>query len=427
MKILAVCCLIFLGPAQPGPPESADQPKLSTVLPAADSARHWPRFRGPNGQGNATTRGLPTTWSATENIIWRRPLAGSGNSSPILWGQRLFVTTSENAGKTRSLICLAADTGELVWTQAVAESHVESKTHRKNGFASATPVTDGERVIGVFGSAGLVAFDFEGQELWRHPLPQFDTIFGTASSPLLYQDAVFFIQDQTEGESFMLALDKRSGKLLWQHARPKGTGWSTAVMLRAGDHDQLLFQGQGIIQGYDPATGTELWSVGGARGETAPTLVIGDRLLYSASGPKGPLLGLLPGAASGRRKAQLAWQFAQGGAHVPSPLWHANRLFSINDSGVLTCLAADSGKRIFQGRLKGNFTASPIECAGLLYFPNEDGTTFVVRAADKLEIVAENDLGSPILASPAAVSGRLYIRAQDGVICIGQRPPPPAP
>lgn len=394
-------------------------PEVSIVLPAPGAWRQWPRFRGPDGQGNSGAGGLPLTWSNDENVVWRTSLPGSGNSSPIIWEDRIFLTSAGADGADRAVHCLRRGDGQLLWTRTVPPHEVEPMVRDKNGFASATPVTDGERVIAFFGSGGLVAFDFEGSQLWHFPVAGFDTTWGTGASPVLYRDSVILIHDQNKAESVCIALDKNTGRLRWQRPREKAMGWSTPIVVHVGDHDELLYAGRETVKGYDPNTGEELWSLAGPTHEVIPTLVVGPDLVYSASGRQGPTLGFRPGGRGDVTATHLAWRTTRGGPHVPSPVYYSGRLYTVNDTGIATCLDAVTGTLVWQARIRDKFSASPLEAAGLLYCSSEGGVTYVLRAGDKFDVVAQNDLGAPILASPAALEGRLFVRTARDLVCIG--------
>jgi hypothetical protein len=396
----------------------AERPLLSVVLPAPGAADHWPRFRGPDGQGIARTRGLPLHWSRSENVVWRTPLP-PGNSSPIIWGERIFLTSAAADGSRRSVHCLRRRDGELLWTALCPPHEAEPMVRDKNGYASATPVTDGERVITYFGSGGLLALDFEGRQLWHYPLPGFDSTWGSGSSPLLYEDSLIMIHDQNRADSLFLCLDKRTGVLRWQRPRARAMGWSTPVVVRVAGHDELLFAGGETVKGYDPRTGEELWTLTGPTHEVIPTLVVGRDLVYSASGRLGPTLALVPGGRGDVTATHLVWQTTRGGPHVPSPILYEDRLYTVNDTGIATALDAHSGEVVWQQRIRDRFSASPIAAEGLLYCCSESGTTYVLRAGDVFKLVAQNELEEPILASPAALAGRLYIRTSEALYCLG--------
>lgn len=391
------------------------------IVPSSPGAEHqWPRFRGPSGQGLTGLKRLPVRWDRDGiGVAWRTRIPGKGNSSPVVWGERIFLTTSDADGNERFVHCLSVADGRVHWTRPVPQKQPEQGVRAKNGFASSTPVTDGERVIAFFGSCGLVCYDVEGNLLWRYDDFRVRTTHGTGASPVLYKDLVILVQDQNQADSVCLALDKRTGKKVWQRQRPKAMGWSTPVIVRVNGRDELVYPGAETVKAYDPATGKELWSMSGATVEVVPMIVVGKDLAYSASGRNGPFLAFRAGGNGDVTNTHLAWRVVRGGPHVPSPILVGGRLYTVGDTGIATCLDAETGKLIWQKRLPDRFSASPVEAGGLLYFPGESGVTYVVRAADWFEVVARNDLGSPILASPAVAGGRLLLRTQDELVCIG--------
>jgi outer membrane protein assembly factor BamB len=399
---------------------AATDTTLAVALPTPGSERHWPRFRGPSGQGLTGLDRLAVEWSKdSSNIAWRSKPAGLGNSSPIVWGDRVFLTSASTDGAERFVHCLSVQDGRTVWSKAAPATAPEPGVRDKNGFASATPVTDGQRVIAFLGSCGLVCYDLGGTLLWHYDTMKFNTTHGTGSSPLLYKDLVIFIHDQNRTESICVALDKNTGKVRWTNNRKRAMTWSTPVVVRVGDHDELVFAGGETVKGYDPASGEEIWSLTGPTQEVVPTIVVAGGLLISASGRNGPTIGLRPGGKGDVSETHLAWRTVRGGPHVPTPIYLDGRLYTINDFGIATCLDAATGKLIWQDRLRDKFSASPIEAGGLLYFPSEAGVTYVLRAGDTFDVVAENDLGSPILASPAVADGKLILRTQAEIVCIG--------
>ncbi len=393
---------------------------LAVVLPSPGAETQWPRFRGPTGQGDTNQTGLPTVWDKDgRNIVWRTKLPGVGNSSPVIWGDNIFLTSADARGTERFVHCFGRSDGSLRWSRQVPARPPEPAVRDKNGYASATPVTDGERVICFLGSCGLVCYDFAGNLLWHYDALTVKTTHGTGSSPLLYKDLVILSQDQNQADSIFLALDKRTGKKVWESKRPRAMTWTTPVVVHVGDHDELVLAGAETVRGYDPATGKELWSLRGPTQEVIPVIVVGTDLLYSASGRNGPTLGLRPGGSGDVTETHLAWRAVRGGPHVPSPTLVGGRLYTANDTGIISCLDAATGKLIYLERLSDRFSASPVVSGDLLYFPAESGITYVVRAGDTLDIVARNDLGAPILASPAVVAGRLYLRTAEELVCIG--------
>ncbi len=393
---------------------------LSIVLPCPGADEHWPRFRGPSGQGDTNQKALPTSWDKTgRNVLWRTKVPGAGNSSPIIWGDHIFLTSSNENGTERFVHCFQRADGRLRWTRQAPVRPPEPKVRDKNGFASATPVTDGKRVISFLGSCGLVCHDFDGNLLWHYDAFTVKTGHGSGSSPLLYKDLVILAQDQNQSDSIFLALDKTTGKKVWEAKRPRAMSWTTPVVIHVGDHDEMILAGAETVRGYDPATGAELWSLRGATQEVIPAVVVGKELLYCASGRNGPTLGLRPGGSGDVTQSHLAWRAVRSGPHVPSPALVNGRLYTANDTGIVTCLDADTGKMIFLERLGDTFSASPIVAGDLLYFPSETGITYVLRAGPTFDVVAQNDLGSPILASPAVMDGCIFLRTADELVCVG--------
>lgn len=395
---------------------------IETVLPAPGADRYWPRFRGPSGQGETSAKKLPITWDKSgDHIVWHLPIPGFGNSSPIIWGNHLFLTSSTEDGQERFVHAIDRSTGKFLWSRTIPPKPPEPAVRNKNGYATSTPVTDGERVVAFFGSCGLVCYDFEGNLQWNYDNVKIESMHGTGSSPLIYQDLVILAQDQNRADSIFLALDKRTGQVRWQANRPKAMTWSSPVIVHSGDRDELIMAGGKNVVGYNPLDGEVLWTLTGTTVEVVPTVVVAPHLIISASGRNGPTIGLRPGGSGDVSNTHLAWRTVRGGPHVPSPILVGGRLYVINDTGIATCLNAETGELVYQSRIEDTFSASPVSAGDLMYFASETGITYVVRASDKLDIVAKNDLGAPILASPAVVDERLYIRTKEELFCIGEQ------
>lgn len=393
---------------------------LATVLPAPGSEQNWPRFRGPSGQGETRARNLPIKWDKSgENIVWRARIPGHGNSSPIVWDQTVFITSANEGGFERQVHALNRKTGKIIWSETVPAKSPEKGVRDKNGFASSTPATDGERVVAFLGSCGLVCYDFSGQLLWTYDKFKVETGHGAGSSPLIYKDLVILAQDQNKADSIFIAVDKRTGELRWQQTRPKAMTWSSPIVVHSGDRDELIVAGGKTVVGYNPLDGESYWTLTGTTVEVVPTVVVGPHLIISASGRNGPTIGFRPGGAGDVSATHLAWRTVRGGPHVPSPVLVGNRLFVVNDTGIATCLNSETGELIWQNRIEDSFSASPIVSNGLIYFPSETGVTYVLRAADEFEIVSQNDLGDPILASPAVVGDQMLIRTKEDLFFIG--------
>lgn len=401
----------------------ADAPAVPLqALPISPEAqRQWPGFRGPTGQGHARLADLPVDWNQDGRILWRVKVPGKGNSSPIVWNDRIFLTSSNDKGTERSVLCFGRADGKLLWTAKAPPRPPEPGVRDKNGFASATPVTDGERVISFLGSCGILCVDFDGKQLWHYDLPNVRTGHGTGSSPVLYKDLVILVQDQNQGESLFLALDKKTGTKVWEGKRPKAMTWSTPVVVRVGERDELLCAGGEKVRSYDPGNGQELWTLSGPTQEVIPMLVVGKDLVYCASGRNGPTLALRPGGEGDITKKSLVWRTARTGPHVPSPILVGELLYTFGDSGVVTCMDAESGTLIWQERIDDSFSASPLAAGDRLYIPGESGTVYVLKAGKKMEMLARNEMGEPILASLAAVDGQIVVRTQRELLLIGKK------
>jgi len=395
---------------------------LSTSLVAKGAEKHWPRFRGPSGQGLTGLNSLPTKWNdKSENILWKITTPDLGNSSPIVWEDKIFITSATSKGASRTVHCFSSKDGAKIWSTPIPESIPETSVLGKNGYASSPPVTDGERVIVFLGSSGLVCLDFAGKIQWQYNNLNIKTTHGTGSSPVIHGDLVLFFHDQNQSDSICIALDKKTGKEVWKQKRDKGMTWCTPVVIKVGDHDEVIFAGSGTVRGYDPATGNELWKLQGPTSEVVPTIVVGTELAYSASGRNGPTIAFRLGEKGDITASSTVWKSVRNGPHVPSPILVKDKLFTFNDMGISTCLDATTGKLLWTERLPDQFTASPIEAGGFIYVSGESGKTYVLKVSDKFELVATNDLGSPILASPAIVNGNLLLRTRDALYCIGTK------
>jgi outer membrane protein assembly factor BamB len=404
---------------------------IEFVMPSTGAEKQWPCFRGPTGQGIVLDPNIPLKWSDSENILWRKKLPGRGNSSAVVWNNRLFVTAesqprpddapllAKDEAPDRLLLCYSTD-GELLWQNAAPRADGHEVLYWKNTLASSTPVTDGERVIAFFGNAGLICCDMSGKRQWHVDLGTFPTTHGPASAPILYKQLVILIQDQNKGRSLCAAFDKTTGSKVWERERPNAMGWSNPVVLKIGGRDELIFNGSNEIVSYDPVTGEELWKQAGTSIESIPMLATGGDLLFSASGRNGPIFALRPssgGSAGGQ--PEVVWRLEHGGPHVTSPAYHEGRLYLVSDTGIAMCLSAATGETLWQKRLRGRFSSSPLLVGDKLLLTSEEGTTYVLKSGPQFDLVDENSLNERVYATPAAVGGRLYFRSTTGLICIG--------
>ncbi|MXY25922.1 MAG: PQQ-binding-like beta-propeller repeat protein [Acidobacteria bacterium] len=395
---------------------------VAMVAVEGEGARYWPRWRGPSGQGIVAGAGYPDRWSATDNVVWRTTVEGRGNSSPIVWEDRIFLTAGRNRGRELYILAYDRTDGSLLWETDVAPGSPE-RVHQKNGPASATPATDGERVYVSLGSRGLVALDLDGNRIWHTEVGRIDNYHGPAGSPLLHGDRVFIYQDQ-QPAGFVAAYDTATGEQVWRTAREATVGWGTPVLIRAGDREELIVSSSRTVNSYDPDTGAELWRCEGNNFEVIPTPVVEAGLVFCTSGRAGPTLAIRPGGSGNVTGTHLAWTTARGSPFVPSPLAYDGRLYTINDmASIVTAFRAATGEVLWQGRLgravREGFSASPIYVDGKVFFTNDDGITFVLRAGDEFDLLHTNDIGARTLATPALVDGYWYIRTEDELLAIG--------
>ena len=405
-----------------GESKPAAELPVREILAAPGAEKQWPAFRGPTGRSIVFDTKIPMKWSATENVLWKTELPGRGNSSPVVWGDRIFTTSEgEKAGKgpERLLLCYGRQDGKLLWKHATEPAKELEGLYAKNTFASGTPVTDGERVIAFFGNGGLLCCDLEGKRLWHRDLGSFPTTHGTGASPVLYKDLVILIQDQNKGASLCAAFDKRTGEERWRRERKQNMCWASPVLLRVGERDELVFNGSFEVTSYDPATGETLWTAAGPSKESVPMIATGGGLLYSASGRNGPIFAIRPGGKGNITDTHVVWRNEIGGPHVPTPQYHDGRLYVIADTGVLSCLDAATGGLLYQQRLRGWFSMSPLLVGDLLLMVNENGMTYVVKSGATCEVLEQNDLGEKTLATPAVLGGRIYFRTEKHLVCVG--------
>jgi len=413
--------LISLVLAFSGLTPAGEDVRMLTV--GGEGHRYWPGWRGPSAQGQVVGSGYPDTWSDTENVLWKIPVPGRGNSSPIVWGDRIFVTTAHEGGERLSLLCFQRSNGTLLWETRIPHRGVE-RGHRKNGHASATPVTDGSRVYASFGTHGLVAVDFDGRVVWQRSLPPVENYHGSAGSPVLYRDTVILYQDH-RGPSFVAAFDTTTGKTRWWSDRQATIGWGTPIVIRAGNRDELIVSSEDEVTAYAPQTGRTLWTAIGNTFEVIPTPTVGHGLVFCSSGRAGPTLAIRPGGKGDVTDTHVAWRSAKGSPFIPSTILVGDQLYMVNDMmSVVTSYEARTGKLVFQGRLgrpqKESFSASPVTVDGKVFFTNDSGETFVLAAGPELDVLRVNRLNARVLASPALVDGRWYFRTDRELICIGK-------
>ena len=400
------------------------------ILPSPErGADNWPRWRGPSGQGIVDDgHDYTSQWSETANVLWKTEVGGFGFSSPVVWDDRIFLTTATpepdgfwpaNGGDRRSVLCFKRTDGTLLWETVVPSGAKPEKTNPHNGHASSTPATDGERLYAYFGNHGLLALDLDGNVLWHRKVGPFNAFQGTASSPLLHGDKVILSQDHRgKSGSFIAAFDKLTGEPIWRTERTAEVGWGTPVAIRAWGREQIVLSSSYEVISYEPGTGAEIWRAKGTTVETIPTPVVGESLLFCSSGRAGPTLAIRPDGSGDVTETHIAWQSPKGSPYVASPVLHDGVLYMVNDTnGVATAYQAASGEVLWQARLgkrqRGqSFYASPIAVNDKIYFTDDSGDTYVVRAGRDFELLRVNSLNDTTRASPALVDGIWYIRTQ---------------
>ena len=295
-----------------------DNQTVGMVELTGESAQYWPRWRGPSGQGIVNSSNYPDRWNATENVLWRTSLSGRGNSSPIVWGDYIILTTGRDAGRQLFVQAYRRSNGTLRWETEVAPGRPE-RVHSKNGPASATPTTDGKQIFASLGGRGIVSLDFDGNILWHSEVGSINNYHGPAGSPLLYEDLLIVYQDQ-RGGGFVAAYDTATGNQVWRTARNASVGWGSPIAIRVGDHDELIVSSQNTVNAYNPKTGDELWHCGGNLFEVIPTPVVAAGLIFCASGRAGPTLAIRPGGRGDITDTHIAWSTSRGSPFIPSPV-----------------------------------------------------------------------------------------------------------
>lgn len=420
---------------------------LIPFAPNAPAPNHWPQFRGPGSLGVADDPALPDKWSTTENVAWKTPIPGMGWSSPIVWGDRIFLTTVISAGEVEApkkglyfggerhnisqaehrwvVYCLDFKSGKVLWEREVHRGTPPSTRHLKNSYASETPVTDGERVYAYFGNLGVFAFDFNGKQVWKVNFPVRKTRFGwgTAASPIVHRDRLYIVNDNDE-ESALLAFDKRTGRELWRTPREKGTNWATPFVWETERRTEIVTPGFKKIDSYD-LDGKLLWEVKGMSTIAIPTPFTKFGLLYVASGYVGdqhrPVYAIKPGASGDislkegeTSNSHIAWYLPQGGPYNPSPIVYGDHYYTLLDRGFFTCHDARTGREIYGKQridpASGAFTASPWAANGKIFCLSEDGDTYVIEAGAQYKLVGKNSLDEMCMATPAVARGSLLLR-----------------
>jgi outer membrane protein assembly factor BamB len=403
---------------------------------------NWPQYRGPQSDGMAEGATLPETWSTTENVVWRIDVPGWGWSSPIIWGDRIFVTSAVGEHGREDIVvggypggrvhpddvhrwmtyCLDFDTGTVLWEQEAWKGVPPQQRHPRNSYASETPVTDGARVYSYFANIGLFCYDLDGNRLWERRWDSYPMRggWGTGASPVLHEDRIYVVNDN-EQESFIVALDKATGDEIWRREREEKSNWSTPYVWETGDRTELVTIGTNKVRSYD-LDGDVLWELTGTSGLVSLMPMARHGLLYLGAGYHyGPLYAIRPGASGDislrdgeTSNESIAWFQRRGSGIHPGYLLSENRLYVLYDAGLFTCFDATTGETIFpRQRLDtggGRFYASPWACNGKIFLLNEDGTTWVIEDSPEFNVVRTNKLDDSAWATPAMSRGSLFIR-----------------
>ena len=434
----------------------------STAVKASAKA-NWPSFRGTNASGIADGQNLPDQWNAKtgQNILWRTAIPGLAHSSPVVWGDRIFLTSAVSsdakatfrpglygdgdASKDRSthrwlLYAIDKKSGKILWERLAYQGEPIEKRHIKSTYANSTPATDGRIVVSWFGSQGVYAYDFQGRLLWKvdigkidlgaYDIPTYE--WGPASSPIIWNNLVI-LQVDTQADSFLLALDASTGKTVWKTDREEIPSWGTPTIANTSAGPVLVTNASNYIRGYDPKTGKELWRLGGSSKITAPTPIYADDLIVVASGrgPERPIFVVRPNARgdltlpSGQKSSDaIVWSMTGRGSYMPSPIAYNGTLYVLNNNGLFDAYNLKTGAEVYRQRLQNvgsGFSASPVAADGKIYLSSEDGEILVIAAGEKFNQIATNSMGELLMATPALSEGVMYVRSSTSLFAIGRK------
>jgi outer membrane protein assembly factor BamB len=379
-------------------------------------------FRGPTGQGHYAGKNLPLEWSTTKNVAWKQSIPGHGWSSPIVFKDRVYLTTAQPIIDTKDhslmALCLDARKGTIFWQTDVfrQDGAKAPKVHTKNSHASPTPITDGKRLYVHFGHQGTAALDLEGKVLWRNDQHRYNPVHGNGGSPILVGDKLVFSADGGNTQ-FVIALDCASGETAWKTPREteafKKFSFSTPLLIDVGGKKQIISPGSDAVVAYDPNGGKEIWRAGYDGYSVIPRPVFGHGMIFISSGYDYPVvLGIRVDGKGDVTKSHIAWTLTKNAPHTPSLLLVGNELYMVSDRGIATCVDAKTGKTHWTEKVGGAFSASPFHTDGKIYLQSEDGVTTVFRAGTKFEKLATSELGERTFASYAVADGAIYLRTE---------------
>jgi outer membrane protein assembly factor BamB len=428
-------------------------PILLSALALAGSD-DWPGWRGPTANGISPLKDVPSSWSAERNVAWKTPLEGRGLSSPVVWGDRIFLTADiegeavegavppkhsirgepfrhpDSTGMNRKHILkvLSYDTksGKKLWEHIAYEGTVADEIHKFNSYASATTVTDGKFVYAYFESQGLYKYDIDGKQIWKMSLGQIYTEgVGNGVSPVLFEDKIIILADQDEGErSFMAAVSTSDGKIAWKIQRNAQVSWTVPVILDVNKQPQMLVSGTENLISYDPRTGKEIWRTEGVGGNSVHTPVFGHGMVYVSTGyPTKNVMAVRLNPAPGEDR--IAWTYKKGTGYIPNAILYGDYLYFMTDAGLLTCVDAMTGKPQYEAKrfpTPAHFAGAPVAFDGKLLITSQDGDTYVLKAGPVHEILGTNSLGEGVVASLAIAGDSIYIRSEKNLYRIRQAP-----
>lgn len=396
---------------------------IAAFCPESRAESNWPVWRGPHGNGHSLETGLPAEWSA-QSVLWKQPLPGEGQSSPVIWGERIFLTSALEGGRKRVVLCCDRRTGKILWEQVAWSGDDVEPIHKMNSYASATCATDGEHIYAFFGrGGGLFCYTVDGKPLWRKPLGEFAGPWGTAASPMLVDNLVIQNCDADEN-ALLIAFDRETGEEVWSAEREDFRGWSTPVLIETAGRRELVLNGHTGAKAYAPATGQELWHSPAGRGRGSPTVAFANGLLHFVEGRRGgTIYAVHPGGNGDVAATHRLWsQPRRGGRDLPSPLVIGKHVLVATMDGILHCYESPTGEVLWRQRLPGTYSASPVSYDGLAFFLNEDGQTAVLKPGETPRILHRNRLdaetGEIFRASITPLGGKLFIRSNRALYCI---------
>lgn len=387
-------------------------------------AQNWPCWRGPSGDGTCVDSNVPTEWDSVKNVQWKSPVPGIGHSSPIIWENKLFLTSALPESNEKILLCYDSRNGKLLWKETVVKTTLEKK-HSDNSYASGTPATDGKLVYISFLDEEeilVAAYDFKGKQVWEQRPGTYSSPHGYSVSPTLYEDKVI-INGTSKGENFFAALSKSDGHIIWKKKQETlAHSWSTPFILEKEGKIQLILLGNSQIASYDPNDGSKFWFVNGPAEDFCSTPVYNEKhdlLITSSAWRKRILIAIDPNGKGDVSESHVRWQTTQGAMYVPSPLSTGDYLFTTQTNGKVYCTDIPSGDTLWVENL-GKQYASPVLTGGLVYMPNDEGVITVIKPGPKYNRISQNDLGEGMIASAAISRGKIFLRGEKHLYCIGK-------